>query len=184
MADLCKEFELHPAQINDWKRQLLNVFVERLWRIIKYERVYLRAYDGVSAAKMDVAQLIDWYNTERPHSSLDDQTPDQTYWARLPALQQAAWNENLRCAPSCPPRRPVRRKRRPPPWTTAAPVPMTRRLFISWGKAVQTSGATSVGGNSLAGLLATDRRCSGIDSAIALGSSGSNKRNCHKVLPH
>ena len=67
-----------------------NVFVERLWRTIKYERVYLRAYDGVSAAKMDVAQFIDWYNTERPHSSLDDRTPDQAYWARLPALQQAA----------------------------------------------------------------------------------------------
>jgi putative transposase len=144
MAESCKEFELHPVQINDWKRQLLNVFVERLWRIIKYERVYLRAYDGVSAAKIDVAQLIDWYNTERPHSSLDDQTPDQTYRALLPALQQAAWNENLRCAPSCPPRRPGRRKRRPPPWTTAAPVPMTRRLFISWGRTVQTSGATSL----------------------------------------
>ncbi len=55
-----------------------------------YERVYQRAYDGVSAAKTDNAQVIDWYNTERPHGSLDDQTPDQTYWVRLPALQQAA----------------------------------------------------------------------------------------------
>ena len=67
-----------------------NVFVERLWRTIKYERVYLRAYDGVTAAKTDIAQFIDWYNTERPHSSLDDQTPEQTYWALLPALQEAA----------------------------------------------------------------------------------------------
>jgi putative transposase len=67
-----------------------NVFVERLWRTIKYERVYLRAYDGVTAAKTDIAQFIDWYNTERPHSSLDDQTPDQTYWALLPALQKVA----------------------------------------------------------------------------------------------
>jgi putative transposase len=67
-----------------------NVFVERLWRTIKYERVYLRAYEGVSAAKTDIAQFIDWYNTERPHSSLDDQTPHQTYWALLPALQQVA----------------------------------------------------------------------------------------------
>jgi putative transposase len=66
------------------------VFVERLWRTIKYERVYLRAYEGVSAAKTDIAQFIDWYNTERPHSSLDDQTPHQTYWALLPALQQVA----------------------------------------------------------------------------------------------
>ncbi len=67
-----------------------NVFVERLWRTIKYEQVYLKAYDGVSAAKTDIAQFIDWYNSERPHSSLGDQTPDQTYWARLPALQQTA----------------------------------------------------------------------------------------------
>jgi putative transposase len=71
-----------------------NVFVERLWRTIKYERVYLRAYDGVSAAKTDIAHFIDWYNTERPHGSLDDQTPDQTpdqaYWALLPAMKVAA----------------------------------------------------------------------------------------------
>lgn len=67
-----------------------NVFVERLWRTIKYERVYLRAYDGVSAARTDIAQFIDWYNTERPHSSLGDETPDQTYWELLPKLQEAA----------------------------------------------------------------------------------------------
>jgi len=67
-----------------------NVFVERVWRTIKYERVYLRAYDSVSAAKTDIAQFIDWYNTGRPHSSLADETPDQTYWALLPAMQVAA----------------------------------------------------------------------------------------------
>jgi putative transposase len=67
-----------------------NVFVERLWRTIKYERVYLRAYDGVSIARADLAKFIDWYNTERPHSSLDDQTPDQAYWARMPEMKEAA----------------------------------------------------------------------------------------------
>ncbi len=67
-----------------------NVFVERVWRTIKYERVYLRAYDSVSAAKADIAQFIDWYNTQRPHSSLAEETPDQTYWALLPAMQEAA----------------------------------------------------------------------------------------------
>ncbi len=81
MAELCKEFELHPTQINDWKGQLLDgaagVFGSGA-APEKYERVYLRAYDGVSAAKTDIAQFIDWYNTERPHSSLDDQTPDRT----------------------------------------------------------------------------------------------------------
>jgi transposase InsO family protein len=61
-----------------------------LWRIIKYERVYLRAYDGVSAVRADLAQFICWYNTVRPHSSLDDQTPDQAYWATLPAVKMAA----------------------------------------------------------------------------------------------
>ncbi len=67
-----------------------NVFVERLWRTIKYERVYLRAYDGVSIARADLAEFIGWYNTERPHSSLDDQTPNETYWARLPEMKAAA----------------------------------------------------------------------------------------------
>lgn len=67
-----------------------NVFVERLWRTIKYERVYLRAYDGVSAAKADIAQFMDWYNNERPHSSLSDETPQQTYIAMRPALKAAA----------------------------------------------------------------------------------------------
>lgn len=58
-----------------------NVFVKRLWRTIKSVRVYLRAYGGVSVAKSYIAQFIDWYNAARPHSSLDDQTPDQNYWA-------------------------------------------------------------------------------------------------------
>ena len=55
-----------------------NVFVNRLCRTIKDERVCPRAYDGVSAAKTDIAQFMDWNNIERPHSSLDDQAPDQT----------------------------------------------------------------------------------------------------------
>ena len=67
-----------------------NVFVERLWRSVKYERVYLKAYDSVSAARADIAEYIDWYNTKRPHSSLDDQTPDQTYWRLLPKMKVAA----------------------------------------------------------------------------------------------
>ena len=67
-----------------------NVFVERLWRSVKYERVYLKAYESVSAARADIAEYIDWYNTKRPHSSLDDQTPDQTYWRLLPKMKVAA----------------------------------------------------------------------------------------------
>lgn len=67
-----------------------NVFVERVWRSVKYERVYLKAYDNVSAARADIAQYLDWYNTSRPHSSLDGFTPEQTYLELLPKLAKAA----------------------------------------------------------------------------------------------
>jgi putative transposase len=67
-----------------------NVFVERLWRSVKYERVYLMAYDSVSAAKADIAQYLDWYNTQRPHASLDKLTPDEAYAGWFPELKAAA----------------------------------------------------------------------------------------------
>jgi putative transposase len=56
-----------------------NVFVERLWRTIKYEEVYLHAYDSVSDARSGLARYLAFYNSRRPHSSLDGQTPDQAY---------------------------------------------------------------------------------------------------------
>jgi putative transposase len=61
-----------------------NVFVERLWRSIKYEEVYLRAYDTVSEARASLSRYVNFYNGRRPHSSLDRQTPDQAYFTRLP----------------------------------------------------------------------------------------------------
>jgi putative transposase len=67
-----------------------NVFVERLWRSVKYERVYLKAYDSVSEARADIAEYFTWYNTARPHSSLDQLTPEQSYQNALPTLAQAA----------------------------------------------------------------------------------------------
>ena len=67
-----------------------NVFVERLWRSVKYERVYLKAYDIVSAARADIAEYLNWYNTDRPHSSLERVTPQERYLAVLPQLRQAA----------------------------------------------------------------------------------------------
>lgn len=67
-----------------------NVFVERLWRSVKYERVYLKAYDSVSAARADIADYLPWYNAQRAHSSLGRLTPDEAYFAGLPALNLAA----------------------------------------------------------------------------------------------
>jgi len=67
-----------------------NVFVERLWRSVKYERVYLKVYDSVSAARTGTADYMDWYNTHRPHSKIERLTPNETYLATLPQLKLAA----------------------------------------------------------------------------------------------
>ena len=61
-----------------------NVFVERLWRSVKYEEVYLRAYDTVADARASIGRYLGFYNTRRPHSSLDRQTPDRAYFTWLP----------------------------------------------------------------------------------------------------
>jgi putative transposase len=67
-----------------------NVFIERLWHSVKYERVYLKAYDAVSAARADIADYLDWYNLHRPHSSLERLTPDEKYLTALPSMKMAA----------------------------------------------------------------------------------------------
>ncbi len=67
-----------------------NVFVERLWRTIKYEHVYKHVYASVADARTLIARHIDWYNTDRPHSSLQGQTPDEAYYASLPKSAKAA----------------------------------------------------------------------------------------------
>ena len=67
-----------------------NVFVERLWRSVKYERVYLKAYDGVSAARADIATYLEWYNAHRPHSRLERLTPNEKYLDAVPPIQEAA----------------------------------------------------------------------------------------------
>ena len=66
-----------------------NVFVERLWRSVKYEEVYLHAYDSVSAARKGLERYFRFYNSRRPHSSLDRKTPDQVYFNSLPEIMAA-----------------------------------------------------------------------------------------------
>lgn len=66
-----------------------NVFVERIWRSVKYEEVYLKAYASVPEARKGIAEYFERYNSRRPHSSLDKATPDEFYYASLPALPVA-----------------------------------------------------------------------------------------------
>ena len=61
-----------------------NVYVERFWRTIKYDEIYLHAYESVSEARSRIAKFIPFYNEVRPHSSLQAKTPDQVYFNRLP----------------------------------------------------------------------------------------------------
>jgi putative transposase len=65
-----------------------NVFVERLWRSVKYEEVYWRAYDSVADARASLGRYLIFYNALRPHSSLDARTPDDAYFNHPP--QRAA----------------------------------------------------------------------------------------------
>jgi len=67
-----------------------NVFVERLWRSIKYEEVYLRAYETVSDARVSIGKYLNFYNGRRPHSSLDRKTPDNAYSNALMPIPAAA----------------------------------------------------------------------------------------------
>jgi putative transposase len=66
-----------------------NVFVERIWRSVKYEEVYLHAYDSVGEARASIGRYLDFYNRRRPHSSLDRKTPDEAYFDRLPQSKAA-----------------------------------------------------------------------------------------------
>ena len=67
-----------------------NVFVERLWRTIKYEEIYLHAYASVSEARVAIGRYLAFYNSGRPHSSLDRQTPDEAYFNSLQPIPAAA----------------------------------------------------------------------------------------------
>ena len=81
----------HGIQVSmDGKgRWIDNVFVERLWKRVKYEEVYLHAYDSVAQARQGLQRYFKFYNERRPHSSLDGKTPDLVYFDALP-IQQAA----------------------------------------------------------------------------------------------
>jgi putative transposase len=66
-----------------------NVFIERFWKTLKYQEVYLRAYDTVSEARSSIARYIEFYNSRRPHRAHKGRTPDTAYFAALPMKQAA-----------------------------------------------------------------------------------------------
>ena len=83
--------KLHDIQISmdgkgAWRD---NVFVERFWRSLKYEEVYLRAYESASEAKASLGRYIAFYNEQRPHSSFDGRTPDAVYFTAKTLVQAA-----------------------------------------------------------------------------------------------
>jgi putative transposase len=71
-------------------RWMDNVFIERLWRSVKYEEVYLKAYENLAEARRELAAYFDFYNQRRRHQGLEGRTPDEVYWFTLPRHEQAA----------------------------------------------------------------------------------------------
>lgn len=71
-------------------RWLDNVFIERLWRSVKHEEVYLKAYENLTEARRELAPYFDFYNHRRRHQGLSDRTPDEVYWSTLRTQPAAA----------------------------------------------------------------------------------------------
>jgi len=70
-------------------RWMDNVFVERLWRSVKYEDVYLKAYESIAEARHGLREYFEFYNSRRHHRGLDRRTPDDVYWSTLPQKEAA-----------------------------------------------------------------------------------------------
>jgi len=71
-------------------RWLDNVFIERLWRSVKYEEVYLKAYENLTEARRELGAYFEFYNHRRRHQGLNDRTPDEVYWSTLRTQARAA----------------------------------------------------------------------------------------------
>jgi len=70
-------------------RWMDNIFIERFWKTLKYQEVYLKAYESISHARKEITRFIDKYNTWRPHQGLNEKTPDEVYYETLPKIKDA-----------------------------------------------------------------------------------------------
>ena len=71
-----------------------NIFIERLWRTLKYERIYLKSYETGTELVQELTDLFSWYNERRKHTSLNKQTPDTVYYRE--ALEPLNWQPGAR----------------------------------------------------------------------------------------
>ena len=71
-------------------RWMDNVFIERLWRSVKYEEVYLKGYESIPETRRELAAYFEFYNKRRRHQGLSDRTPDEAYWSTLQTIRDAA----------------------------------------------------------------------------------------------
>ena len=71
-------------------RWMDNVFIERLWKSVKYEEAYLKGYNSIAEARRELGAYFEFYNRTRPHQGLDDRTPDEVYWSSRNSKQIAA----------------------------------------------------------------------------------------------
>jgi len=71
---------------NRWRD---NIFIERFWKTVKYEEVYIKAYESISHAKKELKKFFERYNMRRPHQGLAERTPDEVYWSTLPRIKDA-----------------------------------------------------------------------------------------------
>lgn len=81
---------IYVISVAQTRSGLSMIIVERLWKSVNYERVYLHAYDSVTEARKSIMAHLDWYNRFRPHSQLGRKTPDEAYGMLLPAMELAA----------------------------------------------------------------------------------------------
>jgi putative transposase len=88
-TDLLRSHEV-AISMDGRGRWMDNIFIERLWRSVKYEEVYLKAYENLSEARRELRDYFDFYNLRRKHQGLDGRTPDEVYWSTLPMEQAAA----------------------------------------------------------------------------------------------